>query len=81
MRLFSLCFPIRPRIYASTLTIWGALLVGASRADWPEHRGNLQRTGFVAQPLDVSHWEPLWRFDELTAPKPAWPERGSPLPD
>ena len=74
MRLFSLCFPIRPRIYASTLTIWGILLVGASRADWPEHRGNLQRTGFVAQPLNVSHWEPLWRFDELTAPKPAWPE-------
>ena len=42
MRLFSLCFPIRPRIYASTLTIWGILLVGASRADWPEHRRNLQ---------------------------------------
>ena len=45
----------------------------ALRADWPEHRGNLQRTGYREQPLVSKYWVPFWRLDSLSPPKPAWP--------
>ncbi|MDB2318208.1 hypothetical protein N9V88_01325, partial [bacterium] len=45
----------------------------AGLADWPEHRGNLQRTGYREQPLASKHWVPFWKHDSLTPPKPAWP--------
>ena len=43
------------------------------QADWPEHRGNLQRTGYREQFLESKYWVPLWRLDSLSPPKPAWP--------
>ena len=43
-------------------------------ADWPEHRGNVQRTGYREQKLTATHWEPYWQLDQLSPPKPAWPE-------
>ena len=51
----------------------------ASRADWPQHRGNPQRTAYVEQPLLADRWELAWEFHELSAPQPAWPApaRGS----
>ncbi len=51
------------------ISVWNTAL----RADWPEHRGNLQRTGYREQPLASKHWVPLWRLDSLSPPKPAWP--------
>ena len=45
----------------------------AGLADWPEHRGNLQRTGYREQPLVSKHWVPFWRHDSLSPPRPAWP--------
>ena len=42
-------------------------------ADWPEHRGNLQRTGYREQDLQSKYWVPLWRLDRLSPPQPAWP--------
>ena len=44
------------------------------RADWPEHRGNPQRSGFHEQALKSKHWVPLWKFTQLSAPQPAWPQ-------
>ena len=57
------------------ISVWTPSL----RADWPEHRGNLQRTGYREQPLASQHWVPLWRLDSLSPPQPAWPApaRGS----
>ena len=43
------------------------------RADWPEHRGNCQRTGYHEQPLKSKQWEPFWQLDDLSPPQPAWP--------
>ena len=43
------------------------------QADWPEHRGNLQRTGYREQSLESKQWVPVWRHDSLAAPRPAWP--------
>ena len=53
-----------------------ALVLAGSPAmgDWPEHRGNPQRSGFHEQELKSQHWEPLWKFNQLSAPKPAWPQ-------
>lgn len=47
-------------------------------ADWPEYRGNLQRTAFRTQSLQVRFWKPAWS-QKLPAPQPAWskPARGS----
>ncbi|MCH2179102.1 MAG: PQQ-binding-like beta-propeller repeat protein [Mariniblastus sp.] len=42
-------------------------------ADWPEHRGNLQRTGYHEQVLQSKYWAPLWRLDRLSPSQPAWP--------
>ncbi len=42
-------------------------------ADWPEHRGNHQRTGYREQDLQSKHWTPLWQLDSLSPPQPAWP--------
>ena len=42
-------------------------------ADWPEHRGNGQRTGYREQDLQSKYWIPFWRLDRLSPPQPAWP--------
>ena len=42
-------------------------------ADWPEHRGNHQRTGYREQDLRSKHWQPYWQLDSLSPPQPAWP--------
>ena len=51
-----------------------AFVVAPVLADWPEHRGNPQRSGFHAQALKSKHWVPLWKFTQLSAPQPAWPQ-------
>lgn len=51
-------------LLCSTSVVW---------ADWPEHRGNLQRTGYREQALNSHHWVPFWRHDSLSPPEPAWP--------
>ncbi|MAI74059.1 MAG: hypothetical protein CMM01_24610 [Rhodopirellula sp.] len=51
-----------------------ALSYSLGRADWPEHRGNPQRSGFHEQELKSRHWVPLWKFTQLSAPQPAWPQ-------
>ena len=48
------------------------LLTPAS-ADWPEHRGNRQRTGYRDQEIQATHWQPSWLHSSLSPPKPAWP--------
>ncbi len=47
--------------------------------DWPEHRGNAQRSAFVEQPLSAESWTNAWKSELLAAPDPAWPKpaRGS----
>ena len=62
-------------LFLMLLLAWSTKL----RADWPEHRGNLQRTGYREQPLVSKHWVPFWRLDSLSSPQPAWPApaRGS----
>ncbi|MEC9093307.1 MAG: PQQ-binding-like beta-propeller repeat protein, partial [Planctomycetota bacterium] len=49
-----------------------------SFADWPEYRGNLQRTGFHPQNLKARSWKPAWA-KQFAAPQSAWdsPARGS----
>lgn len=61
------------------LVMYGCIGLDSSSAQWPDHRGNLQRTAYVEQPLDVAQWEFAWALDYLTAPQPAWPSpaRGS----
>lgn len=58
--------------------VYGASMQTAI-AEWPEYRGNQQRTSFKEQPLRSTHWQPKWNNTEFSAPKPAWPEpaRGS----
>lgn len=51
-----------------------AFVVAPVLADWPEHRGNPQRSGFHEQALKSKHWVPLWKFTQLSAPQPAWPQ-------
>lgn len=50
-----------------------------ARGHWPDHRGNLQRTAFVQQPISGSNWQFAWSSNYLTAPQAAWPPpaRGS----
>ncbi|MEM7457773.1 MAG: PQQ-binding-like beta-propeller repeat protein, partial [Planctomycetota bacterium] len=63
------------------LLAWVAFLFPQTilNADWPEHRGNRQRTGYVSQTIQSKNWMPVWRCDFLSPPEPAWPEpaRGS----
>lgn len=42
-------------------------------ADWPEHRGNCQRTGYREQDLQSKRWSPIWKLETLSPPRPAWP--------
>ncbi len=42
-------------------------------ADWPDYRGNCQRTGYREQELRSQHWKPYWQFEGLSPPQPAWP--------
>lgn len=60
---------------AAVLTV----IISPVLGDWPEHRGNLQRTGFHEQAIKSAHWRPLWKFTQLSPPEPAWPQpaRGS----
>ena len=51
-----------------------AFLVAPVLADWHEHRGNPQRSGFHEQALKSKHWAPLWKFTQISAPQPAWPQ-------
>ncbi|MAI35260.1 MAG: hypothetical protein CMM07_26785, partial [Rhodopirellula sp.] len=51
-----------------------ALSSSSGQADWPEHRGNPQRSGFHEQTLTSRHWVPLWKFTQLSTPQPAWPK-------
>ena len=50
-----------------------------SWADWPQYRGNMQRTAYVAQGLDGISWKPAWSLATQTAASPTWPKpaRGS----
>lgn len=50
----------------------------AAFADWPEYRGNQQRTSFRSQELAGKTWQPFWQF-KLPAPRSSWdkPARGS----
>ncbi|MEM7561254.1 MAG: PQQ-binding-like beta-propeller repeat protein, partial [Planctomycetota bacterium] len=50
-----------------------------SWADWPQYRGNMQRTAYVAQSLEGISWKPAWSLPTQTAASPTWPKpaRGS----
>jgi len=56
-----------------------ALLDGELRADdWPTYKGDPQRSGVTAEPLEL----PLaarWVYEPALAPMPAWPEPGKEL--
>jgi outer membrane protein assembly factor BamB len=70
---------LSPCAFRSLLTTWflfltvPAVIPFGARAQWPEHRGNSQRTAFVEQSLEAVDWQLSWCVDSLTPPKPAWP--------
>ena len=51
----------------------------AAQADWPEYRGNYQRTAYRLQDAIPSEWQEAWSFEGLNPPNQAWPQpaRGS----
>lgn len=55
------------------------MMGSVANADWPEFRGDRQRSAFRYQTIDSRIWEPNWIFDRMAPPQPAWPEpaRGS----
>lgn len=68
------------RILISLLAIWGAQsVVAACFADWPQYRGEMQRTAYVAQDMEGINWQPAWSLATQTAASPTWPKpaRGS----
>jgi outer membrane protein assembly factor BamB len=73
-RLFEIS-PQAPTFLRSALLCFvvSFLMTGQNWAQWPEHRGNAQRTAFVEQELPASFWQLGWCFDELSPPQPAWP--------
>ena len=75
---------VAPRIWSRywilvILVLSSALFHADSNADWPEYRGNRQRTAFVPQTLESAHWNSAWMSTSWGVPDPAWPApaRGS----
>ena len=62
-------------VFAGVVQMMGSV----TNADWPEFRGDRQRSAFRYQTIDSRIWEPNWIFDRMAPPQPAWPEpaRGS----
>ena len=71
----------RPSLVIHICSVYLAffLTTGVVRGEWPEHRGNVQRTGFVLQLIKSQSWNPGWVLSDFNSPVPAWPEaaRGS----
>ncbi len=44
-----------------------------AKADWPEFRGNQQRTSYSSQRIEAKHWSPNWTSSYFSQPQPAWP--------
>ena len=67
------------RLFILVFVASGILTTANLKADWPEHRGNVQRTGYREQPLTAVEWKPSWVVSSISAPNPAWPApaRGS----
>lgn len=54
------------------LFVWLLTFPARLLADWPEFRGNQQRTAYREQALP-QNWQAAWFSSHLAAPTPAWP--------
>ena len=57
----------------SIIVTLGCTGIEGAFADWPEYRGNLQRTSYSGQVIESEIWVPGWRSAALDRPIPAWP--------